>query len=529
MTAPFPPFKVLAIAPFTPPGESFRHRPPLRIDGVGTDGVMERLGVTFLVPLPAVLRRPGGPGPDLSVALQGMRDFRPDGLARSNPVLRNLLEARTFVEESPARGLSAEDVHRRLREWPDLPDVIGPEGLEPGGRKADAVPISRVDDILRMVAMPGDGSASSGETRPVADRIDAVIRDVLERVFADGTFRELEAAWRGLGLLLKEAGDGGDVVVEVVSASRETLPETLGALLPGLVEDPPSLILLDIPFDGSARGLEILEETASFAATLLAPALCWITPAFLHIDSWADLERLPFLPHHFEEQVFAKWRKLKSSPAARWLAVTCNRFLAREPYGPDDRHSRCRFAESEKLWAGPVWAAGSLIARSLRRHGWPTRFTEWRTIRLENLALHAVSGSRQVPTETLISDDRLSQFLKAGITPLVSSLDRDIAFFPDERTAAGESLRYQLFVSRLSRFLMAAKDRLGTHLSSEEAARAILETLGIFWARTGHPRPPFDASVAGQGPGKPAVLRLSVEPSREVLPVGGRVDLDLSL
>jgi type VI secretion system protein ImpC len=529
MTAPFPPFKVLAIAPFTPPGEPFRHRPPLRIDGAGADGAMERLGISLLVPLPAVLRRPGGLGPDLAVTLEGMRDFRPDGLARSNPVLRNLLEARTFVEEAPAKGLSAEDVRRRLLEWPDLPAAVVPETRGPEGRGPETAPQSRIDDILRMVAMPGGGAASIGETRPAADRIDAVIRDVLEQVFADGTFRELEAAWRGLGFLLKEAGDGADIVVEIVSASRETLPETLECLLPDLLEDPPSLIVLDIPFDGSARSLELLEGVASFAETLLAPALCWIAPAFLHIDSWADLDRLPFLPHHFEEPALAMWRKLKIAPAARWLGVTCNRFLARDPYGPGDRSVPARFEESESLWAAPVWAAGSLIVRSARRHGWPTRFTEWKTIRLENLALHAVSGSRQAPTETAVGEDRLSQFLKAGIIPLVSSLDHDIAFFPDERTAAGGSLRYQLFVSRLSRFLMAGKDHLGADLPPEEAARSLLETLDAFWARTGHPRPPFDVSVAGQGPGKPAVLRLSVEPSREILPVGGRVDLDLSL
>ena len=70
--------------------------------------------------------------------------------------------------------------------------------------------------------------------------------------------------------------------------------------------------------------------------------------------------------------------------------MTANRFLTREPYGDESPPRTAFFREPAPLWISPVWALGTLIAKSVSAYGWPSRFTDYRRIALEDLAVHSV-------------------------------------------------------------------------------------------------------------------------------------------
>jgi hypothetical protein len=211
------------------------------------------------------------------------------------------------------------------------------------------------------------------------------------------------------------------------------------------------------------------------------------------------------------------------------MAVTCNRFLIRYPYGPDNRPRSVHFNESDYLWISPVWAAGSLILQGLLKTGWPTRFTEWQSIRLSNLALHMIEGDRGIPTETNFSEERIDQFIRGGILPLVSPLNKDTAFIPRETTAGGSSLSYQLFLSRVTQFLFWCKDHFEKDLEPGLLEQNLKKAFSLFWERSGALIPnSLEISVNRQKGGQSIVVKMVIEPSRQMLPSQEKVEFELS-
>ncbi len=517
MTVPSVPFRILALAPLAPRSKDpFVH--PVPVDTAALDAAVAAFPLSFTVAVPGDLC----PDRRLDVEIRRFKDFHPDGLLSSQPFLARLADARDFVRDAAARGLSDEAVREHLRAIPGLPPIVPPRppaGTPPGK--------STIDDILRMVALPQESSPLAGEMRNVAARIESILEGLLRHVFSDPDFRIAESAWRGVSMLLRQGIGDGDLSLELVPVHPDTLEETLDRLTVTCAEDLPSLVLIDLPFDNTPRRVELLEKVALFAETLLAPTICWVTPEAFGIDGWKDLPRLAYLPNALDVPAFAKLRRLQGLPSARWVAVTCNRFLARLPYGPDNKPSRIRFDEAEGVYASPVWAIGALIAQSVRKHGWPTRFTEWQKIRLENLPVRAFTGTRRIPSETVFPEDRLLQFPKAGFTPLAAALDMDIAFAPVEATLGRGSLRYQLLLAQIIRLLIWCKENLAADLAGEGLEDAIRRAFGAMWEKAGH-SPPASLEVtatSGEGEEKGRV-RITLDPSREVLPTGERIELE---
>jgi len=520
MQSPSLPFKVLALGPFTLQEKKDDLQKPIQVDQNHPDQAVEKLNLSLSISLPQNLCR----WDHLSLDLKRLKDFHPDSLIENHPSLKNLLEAGKFAEESKTRGLGEEEIYQRLKEWPGLPIEIRFEST-----KAREEVSSSVDRLLKMVAMPGEGPASPPERQAFVPQIDLVLQQILRQVFSDPDFRALESTWQGLQCLMKQAGADKDIIFEIVPVSFDALEETLDHLTVSLIDELPSLVLLDLPFDNSPRCLELLEKVALFSETLLVPTLCWVTPRFFYLDQWKDFGRLPFLPHYFDEPAFAKWRRLKESSSSKWMAVTCNRFLIRYPYGPDNRPRSIHFDESENLWISPVWAAGSLILQSLLKTGWPTRFTEWQNIRLSNLALHMIEGNRGIPTETNFSEERIDQFIRGGILPLVSPLNKDTAFIPRETTAGGSSLSYQLFLSRITHFLFWCKDHFEKDLKPGLLEQNLKKASSLFWERSGALIPnALEISVNRPKSGQPIVVKMVVEPSRQMLPSQEKVEFELN-
>jgi hypothetical protein len=211
------------------------------------------------------------------------------------------------------------------------------------------------------------------------------------------------------------------------------------------------------------------------------------------------------------------------------MAITCNRFLVRYPYGPDNQPSFVRFEESGNLWVSPVWAIGSLISQSFIKTGWPTRFTEWQNIRLENLALTMIEGNKNISTEASFSDERIDQFIRAGIMPLVSPLNKDTAFIPGETTVAGSSLSYHLFLSRITRFFFWCKDHFEEDLEPLDLEKNLRRAFSLFWEKSGHLTPKgLEISVSKPKPDQPVMVRIIIDPSRQILPTGEKIELELN-
>jgi predicted component of type VI protein secretion system len=385
-----------------------------------------------------------------------------------------------------------------------------------------------VDKILDMVALPEEQSGASQEGQDAARQIEGILKRNLQLVFSDETFRTLEASWRGLELLSGQVNARDtNLRIEIVPVSLDSLDETLAALTAEVIDALPSLILVDLGFDSSLRCLDLLERVGQFAETLLVPAITWIRPEFFRIDAWQDIKKLGFLPHYLEEAPYAKWQSLKKSSAGGWLAVTCNGFLARYPYGKDNKPRRIPFAEANPLWISPVWALGSLIGRSLAEVGWPTRFTDWQQIRLEDLPLNTVDPSKPLPTEVSFDRERIDQFISSGMVPLATTQGKDIVFVPDETTIAGVSMRYGLLVSRITQLVLWCRDHFEKGLGGTDLETSLRQAFRVFWEKSGHVGPESLEISADQPDSDGRIpIRISLKPLREILPSRQGVELN---
>jgi type VI secretion system protein ImpC len=514
------PFKILALAPFRLDNEIWT-RPPVSIDKINFDAVMDELEISFYLPISDGLCPAGG----LDIKFSKLKDFHPDALVQNNPFLRHLLEAKNYLTDTETKNLSAQEKIQGLKQWPDLPLIR----IKSKKKHSKLPSTGTIDNILDMIALPEDSPGPSPEFQTESAQIDSILQQVLNHIFIHEKFRRSETAWRGLKLLLQQSAGDSDIKFEIVPVILNTLEETLDNLMADLIQNLPSLILIDLPFDNSPFCIKLFEKISRLAEILLVPVMVWITPRFMQIDSWKDLNKLPFLPHFLQEPSFAKWTGLKNQPSANWLAITCNRFLVRYPYGSENKPRKFPFYEHLLPWTGPVWASACLIAQSFIKTAWPTRFTEWQEIKIENLALDTKSAPRPVPTEVSFSEDRIDQFRRAGIMPLAAMKNKDIAFVPAETTMGGVSLSYQLLVSRITQFMLRCRDNLPKGLKGAELEHVLRQELSLFWEKSGHAGPDkLEISAGHPEPDNRIPLRIDLQPSRKILPSGEKIVLEFS-
>jgi type VI secretion system protein ImpC len=464
MQLPDSPFRILALAPFTLDAGQPWPQAPLSVDRQGLDTAMQALAIQGFIPLENELC----PNRGLPLHFSHFKSLQPDGMIKSIAYLDHLLAAKSYIIQARKNTQKAAEILAGLRQqWPDLPAF----DLKDHTAATTAPPpsSSALDNLLEMVALPGESRGQAIIDHHETAQIDRLLQKILTVLFAWPAFRQMEAAWRGLRLLLQQ-GVGDNVSVEIVPSHPETLEPTLEGLTARIMDRLPSLVLLDLPFDNSPLAMARLAKTAQWAATLMVPVVAWVPATFLQIDDWDQMAALPFLPHHIDQPAFAKYRNLRQSAEGHWVGLTCNRLMVRYPYGAENAPRLLTFNETSKPWIPPVWALGTLVAQSVGQTGWPTHLTQHQQFRIQDLALDHRPDRPPIGVEIVLNRDRQEQCLRAGLTPLVP--ERDSAFFPQAVCVSGSSLAHQLLICRLTQFLIWCQDHLPaetdpTHLETQ--------------------------------------------------------------
>jgi len=510
MRIPDLPFVIRVLAPFAINLEAPWDGPPLAVDTSNMDPVMASMEISTYIPMPRQLCPDGG----IDIRIARMKDFHPDALIQNTPFLKNLHEAGKLLSDP---RLSSEEKRQGLEQFQDLPELhVSTEAK--GSMPKDA---GALDNILNMVAMPGEAQAtgSKQESPSGEGAAGGILQAVLDRIYSDAAFRHTEAAWRGLKLLLGQGvQEKGGSRVEIIPANLDTLQDTIAGMTAGQINDLPSLTVFDLPFDNTPHSIGLLENIARFAEILMAPALVWASPRLLELDSWADLDRLPFLPNYLDAPHFAKFNRLKTQSEANWLVVSCNRLLGRYPYGSENRPKTVSFEERDLPWVSPVWAVCALILKSLGLTGWPTRLTDWQRVRVNDLPVHIVSRDTAIPSEVMFSENRVDQLRRAGMTYVAAAAGHDFVFVPMETTLGGASLAYQLFASRVTHFILWCRDNLPPDLSGPALEDALKQAFHLLWEKSGH-RGPESLEITADPPDTEGRIPLQVDlkPSRHIL------------
>jgi hypothetical protein len=487
------------------------------------DAAIAALAGTFRVAVPAAVC----PEQGVDVPIAKLADFRPTGIALNCPYLRRILEAQALCDQAAHSGTSLAALGEQLRDaYGDLPldFALSATADPPAAKASDGVTI---DAILDMVATEASRPAGSAGAAVWARELAGLASSVLGAILADPVFRAAEAAWRGVRLIWRHAGPKSVLKLHLVSADAEALPGVLTRLAQSPPKVLPNLILVDAFLDAAPARLDTWNALAEAADSLLVPTAVALAPGFFHLDDWTELSRIGYPARVLDEAAFAKWRKLATDPGGAWLGAFFLRAALRPAYGPDNPARIAALTEAEPLWGSPVWLLGAAVAASLARSGWPHRFELDQGVVLGDLAVH-VAGSRAMVVETMLSDDRLLDFAKVGLTPLAGKSGSDRAFFRHATTLDGTPFPVRLLLNRALGFFFCCRedatlDATLAEAGAEALATALRERFARFFQTTGHPAPAdltIDAAPADDG----ARLSIGFTPPADLAPSAGRLE-----
>ena len=229
--------------------------------------------------------------------------------------------------------------------------------------------------------------------------IDRSIGEQIDAVLHHPVLQSLEASWRGLAYLLGRVEPKTNVKIKLLSVSWRELVRDLDRAVefdqsalfrkvyteefdtPG--GEPFSVLIGDYEISHRvSRGhptddVEALGAIAQVAGAAFAPFITGTHPSLFGLDDFAGLERDLDLKRSFDQLGYLKWRRLRASEDARFVALTMPRVLMRVPY--QDGQVLCGFPYREDVrgpgteryvWGTAVYAYAAVLVRAFVTSGW---------------------------------------------------------------------------------------------------------------------------------------------------------------
>lgn len=526
-----------------------------------------------------VANRLGVGAPELACTLsfRELADFALEHLARANPLTTALLRMRAVLADAAGQAGPGSLTERLLAAAGDgeLASLVRERPATTTGPPASGG--SAVDSLLGMVQAPAVQAAPSGPLGPAlaaaaaagsGPAVEAALAAVDYRLtlqlatIADApAVRDLEAAWRGLELLLGRVRPGGPVRVEVQPTPRADVldafydahfeREHVGETDPSL-----GLVVLGFAFDRSPRDTEDLQHMARMAASLGVPFVAEIGPEFFGVKQLGLAATMPDLGRKSRGPEYAKWNRLRADESSLWLALAFNRVLLRPAWGEPGAavegfawDAAAVGGANRPLFGSGAWALATAVAQGYLAEGprFPAAGAEGPAV-LSGLATRVVRVGKAEPTamsvEASLTDQKALELVESGFAPLVCVPGSDRAYFlstpsvhavtrydTEEATSASfrsATLPYQLFASVAAKALQAAARSCPVR-TDEEGVKAHVHGQLLAFLATTEPAPLTDEVEVEVAPAINAAHLWDISVRlRPAFPIyGGSVDLVL--
>lgn len=332
--------------------ESLETRTLLSVDVDNCDRVFAQLGANLR------LTGQGMPAGVVELAFTSLDDFHPDKLLARVPSLKQLAEARRLVV-NPA---TAEQGRAALQAYfgaaiapPTTPPLAAtapaPEsdndtlarllgGTPPIARQSTA-PKSQLENFLRQIVAPQVSAAPGAWQSGAIAAAEMELAARLNALLHHPGFQALEAAWRGVDLLVRRIESSEEIGLLVLDVSFAELQADLAqqettepSMLMRLLRDRnPRLLVGNYPFGQTADDLRALSQLANLAASLSATVVATAAPMLAGCDSFARHPDPDDWNGKLPADVVEVWAWLRRSPHASRVGLAAPRFLQRQPYG----------------------------------------------------------------------------------------------------------------------------------------------------------------------------------------------------
>jgi type VI secretion system ImpC/EvpB family protein len=360
--------------------------------------------------------------------------------------------------------------------------------------------------------------------------IDQVVNEQLNALLHQPAFQRLEAGWRGLEHLVERADEEEDraVKIKVLHATWTDLERDFdravefdqSQLFRKVYEyefgiaggEPFNVMIVDhevrprpsagYPHDDMA----VLTSLSQVGAAAFCPMIAGASPAMFGLDGFDGLQQELNHERTFEQLDYLKWRGLRQSEDARFVALAMPRVLMRTPYAYDgERVDGFCFQEEISqpdgrgyLWGNAAYALGGVLIRAFSRAGWPNDIcgVERGTDRgglvtglpADSFRTDPDGAQQKSLTDVVITDSLERQLSELGFVSLCHLQDSDRAAvfsWPSvqspktyDRSSAtlnariSSRMQYMLGVSRFAHYVkILGRDKIGSFDEGDQMER----------------------------------------------------------
>jgi type VI secretion system protein ImpC len=371
---------------------------------------------------------------DAVLTFASLEDFEPDSLYRRSDLfapLRDGVGGQLYSEpeesETAAPLKPTAEQMERLTAPGGLLDAI----VERSAAPSEPAP-ARVDEFQSMVerivapyALPAESAESRRASTERVQRLSLLMAHVLH----NEQFQALEAAWRGLDLLVRGLETDELVHLSMLDSSKETLCAQLKKAA-GDRAGRWDVLIGNFAFDRAILAdVELLARIGLLAKALGAPFLAECLPS-----------------QRDDAEAEAAWQALRKAPAAAYIGLALPRFLLRVPYGKvsapveafDFEEMPGDPVHSDYLWGNPAFACAMALGELFERQGSLIRLPA--NLLLSAMPLHVFRSGGEACmrpcTEVLLTEGDCVTLLSSGVLPLAAMKSTDEIVFPRMQSIA---------------------------------------------------------------------------------------------
>lgn len=395
------------------------------------------------------------PGGGFELTFASLDDFHPDNLLTSVPSLAKLVEARRLVvnpstaEQGKAalQALLGAAVAPPATQLAPAAATPTPEsdddtmarllGGAPAPVKQTAAPASQIEQFIRNVVTPHVLPASPPWQSGAVAAAEMELTHRLNAILHDPHFQALEAAWRGVDLLVRRIESPEEIGLLLLDVSAAELQADLAAhertdqsaLFRLLRDRKPSLLLGNYTFGQTDDDLRALGKLAEMATRLSAPFVATAAPQLVGCDSFALHPDPDDWKVSLPANIASIWEALRRSPHAHRVGLAAPRFLLRQPYGkagevievfpfeemPGEPAHECF------LWGHPAVLCACAAIDALQAGD--TELAEFTGGEIGDLPVHKFTDDGEVVVkpyaEAWLTDRAVIRILACGVLPVV--------------------------------------------------------------------------------------------------------------
>ncbi len=339
-----------------------------------------------------------------------------------------------------------------------LDDIVTATKLKPAD-EGYAIAKKGVEAFMAHLVEPGRkvDKVSNAVIDEFIAEIDKKLSSQLDAILHHPEVQKLESSWRSLKFLVDRTDFRENIKVEILNATKDDLLEDFedSPEIPksGLYKtfytaefgqfggQPYGNIIANYDFGPGPQDVKLLQYVAAVSAMAHAPFVAAAGPKFFGVDSFQELPNLKDLHAIFEAPQYTKWQGFRETEDARYVALTCPRFLLRLPYGPDtlpvkafNYQEDVSQSHDRYLWGNTAFAFASRLTDSFAKYRWCANIIgPMGGGAVEDLPLHQFEAmgavQTKIPTEVLISERREYELAEEGFVGLTMRKGSDNACF----------------------------------------------------------------------------------------------------